>query len=178
MDLYIKISIPSPRAPVFYGDRSCLPSLLKLVYSPWLMCWEQSNVIYEVLLPPEDWGRAVWPVPEQLKQTGSLQNALPGADELWGGGLIMSDPGLLAVSYRSLKSAPKSFFQVGVSGAAWQPSLDPLTESLAWPKPTAGGNTERATVSDSGQGSNPGSALLSRVTSTVSSRAQLPLLSI
>ena len=30
----------------------------------------------------------------------------------------MSDPGLLAVSYWSPKSAPMSFFQMGVSGAA------------------------------------------------------------
>lgn len=34
VDLYIKTSIPFPQAPVFYGDRWYLPSLLKLVYSP------------------------------------------------------------------------------------------------------------------------------------------------
>lgn len=60
----------------------------------------------------------MWPVPERLKEIGSLGSIRPGADKIRDGGLITSDSGLLVVSYRSRTSAPMSFVYMGVSGAA------------------------------------------------------------
>lgn len=76
---------------------------------------------------------------------------------------MVSDPGLLVVSYRSLKSAPVSFFrweyQVLPDNGAAVPFLSLLPAiSRTW---EATQITEKARGSGYGQGSNPGSALLS-----------------
>lgn len=39
-------------------------------------------------------------MPERHEETGSLRSTLPGADEMRDGGLITSDPGLLAVRHK------------------------------------------------------------------------------
>lgn len=180
MDLHIKISIPFPPG---------LPCFMEIahvccLYWSWCTapgCWVEHNQM-SFMKSSCHWRaegeRCLQPVPEQLKETGSLNSlnsALAGADKWRGWGLIVSDPGLLAMSYGSLKSTPMSFFQMRLSGAAWHPSRRPLAESSVWNKLTMEGKRERAVDSDSGRCSNPGSALLSRcdLDKTIS-KSQLP----